>query len=920
MQNRFFIPALIASLAACSYQGFSAFADSPKLLQQWRVHQSSMRGNQLSSMGKPSKLAMFARPSELDENGLVKFNGQQYAIVRRQTARGLPRKSFSVEAWVRVDQPTRWGCLFGFQQDNGSYERGWSLGYNDNQFEFRVANTKLVNATADQPFDLAVWHHVVGVCDTSSQQLRLYVNGKLQRQIAFVGGGANYPAPSDGTELVIGAYKDRDELFPLVGALREVRLYDGVLSADTVTAHVQWQDRLPDKPLKFSVRPGVRFLTPTTAEVRWETTVPGGAFLGIGLTRKPSQVLQSKSVGVSHRVVAKDLVPGKNYWYRFASVVNGKREFSPFYQLEGGMNYTAPTIAMTNPLPKAQQIVARLEQKGGYAVSLGLSANWAESLASASDLTVAMGEDDPNQLQAVRQKWYRENRYGIRLTAQPIKNLPTKIANLVVVDPSAVDAAEAEKYLSPSGSLVIVGQQRPSGARWQPVSDGVWIRPPSGMEKLADWGHQYGGTTNASYSGERLGGIDDTADLEIRWLGRPGADFGIDRNPRMPAPLATGGRLFHQGMNRMIALDAFNGAVLWSLEIPDLRRVNIPRDCSNWCSDESHVYAAVKDRLWVIDAASGTMKSTIILPESLRSDHQWGFVAVSGSQLFGTASIPSGGYNDFWSKSSWYDNKDDKATAKVCGRSLVCFEKQYGNVSWQYDSDAILHSTITIDDNHVYFVSVEDNSLKASETGKLQNSRIWKSAHVVCLDRSTGKELWKRKSPSQEHEVVISFGVADDEQFVLQTSGKNQFHFSSFDAKTGEQRWNRSVKWSADHHGAHMQHAVMMNERIYVQPHVIDAKTGDVLKSGTLGKRRGCATPIGAGESIIYRGGSGPLSLWSLKDNDKSEFTRLRPSCWLSTIPAQGMLFSPEGGGGCSCGGWMETSIGFAPVLPGGKK
>ena len=292
MQNRFFIPALIASLAACSYQGFSAFADSPKLLQQWRVHQSSMRGNQLSSMGKPSKLAMFARPSELDENGLVKFNGQQYAIVRRQTARGLPRKSFSVEAWVRVDQPTRWGCLFGFQQDNGSYERGWSLGYNDNQFEFRVANTKLVNATADQPFDLAVWHHVVGVCDTSSQQLRLYVNGKLQRQIAFVGGGANYPAPSDGTELVIGAYKDRDELFPLVGALREVRLYDGVLSADTVTAHVQWQDRLPDRPLKFSVRPGVRFLTPTTAEVRWETTVPGGAFLGIGLTRKPSQVLQ----------------------------------------------------------------------------------------------------------------------------------------------------------------------------------------------------------------------------------------------------------------------------------------------------------------------------------------------------------------------------------------------------------------------------------------------------------------------------------------------------------------------------------------------------------------------------------------------------------------------------------------------------
>ena len=40
----------------------------------------------------------------------------------------------------------------------------------------------------------------------------------------------------------------------------------------------------------------------------------------------------------------------------------------------------------------------------------------------------------------------------------------------------------------------------------------------------------------------------------------------------------------------------------------------------------------------------------------------------------------------------------------------------------------------------------------------------------------------------------------------------------------------------------------------------------------------------------------------------------LRPGCWLSTIPANGMLLSPEGGGGCSCGKWMEASIGFMPI------
>ena len=44
-----------------------------------------------------------------------------------------------------------------------------------------------------------------------------------------------------------------------------------------------------------------------------------------------------------------------------------------------------------------------------------------------------------------------------------------------------------------------------------------------------------------------------------------------------------------------------------------------------------------------------------------------------------------------------------------------------------------------------------------------------------------------------------------------------------------------------------------------------------------------------------------------------TQWNRLRPGCWLSTIPACGLLLSPEASGGCSCGNWLETSIGFAP-------
>ncbi|MCG8651101.1 MAG: PQQ-binding-like beta-propeller repeat protein, partial [Pirellulales bacterium] len=535
-----------------------------------------------------------------------------------------------------------------------------------------------------------------------------------------------------------------------------------------------------------------------------------------------------------------------------------------------------------------------------------------------STMTVVVAADDRDQIRRLRKKWYQEGKYGIRLSVQPIEHIPDHIANLIITPATQVDAAIP--MLSPLGKMVCVGPPPPAdGIEWTALSAELALGVRRLETKLADWGHQYGSAANTSYAGEMLSGVDDTAELKVRWIGRPGADFGIDRNPRMPAPLAIGGRLFHQGMNRMIALDAFNGAVLWSLEIPDLRRVNIPRDCANWCADNNHVFAAVKDRLWVIDAASGKMERAFYLPEPYSRGHDWGYVADGGELIIGTAVKESSAYESFWDKASWYDGKDDPATAKVCGSAIVAYDKKYGDIRWQRQVDAVVHSTITIAGDRLFCVVVDDPKLRQATSGKLTNQQIWSNASVLCLDLATGKQQWKVKVPRQEDALIVSFGIADDQQFVLETSGNQQFHFVSLDRHSGQPRWKKSVAWPEDHHGAHMQHAVLMNGKLYVQPHILDAGDGTVLKSGTLGKRRGCATPIGAGNSIIYRGGSGPLTLWSLENDKPSEFARLRPSCWLSTIPAQGMLFSPEGGGGCSCGGWMETSIGFAPVIAKGS-
>ena len=54
----------------------------------------------------------------------------------------LPERDITVEAWVKVDEPLEWGGIVGVIQDNGSYEKGWLLGYRKSMLCFGVASEK----------------------------------------------------------------------------------------------------------------------------------------------------------------------------------------------------------------------------------------------------------------------------------------------------------------------------------------------------------------------------------------------------------------------------------------------------------------------------------------------------------------------------------------------------------------------------------------------------------------------------------------------------------------------------------------------------------------------------------------------------------------------------------------------------------
>jgi len=110
-----------------------------------------------------------------------------------------------------------------------------------------------------------------------------------------------------------------------------------------------------------------------------------------------------------------------------------------------------------------------------------------------------------------------------------------------------------------------------------------------------------------------------------------------------------------------------------------------------------------------------------------------------------------------------------------------------------------------------------------------------------------------------------------------------------------------------------MQHPVVLQDKVFLEPRGYDLQTGQRLTSA-MGRHEGCATYCGTKHALLYRGQSRRIAMWDIDSGKVTSWYNLRPSCWLSTIAADGMVLLPEGGGGCSCGNWLETSLAFAPI------
>ena len=896
--------------------------------------------------GHEATMAVAANFTEKPTHALVLDQTSAVMTIGGIDGSQLPKRQLSAQAWIALDAGTKWGGIIGYMQDNGSYEKGWLLGYNKESFYFAVSTkgtlTYLAGATR---FKKGAWYHVVGTYDGNT--MKVFVNGKLESNSDEQSGDIDYPPKAFYT---IGAYRDDNELYRCEGKLHEVRLYDAALSAEEIAADYKAKEWLTFESLQFNVPPYAQFTSPSSAVIRWETQTPCRTILELARGGIIEQTIRGSSAEISHEADISDLEAGKVYSYRIKAVEGQMRGMSPLYELETAFNYRVDAVsAAESSYPDgsdselyagaAERIIEKTGVTKGYCLVYGCdTGQLAFELARRSELTIVCVDDDARRIAQVRKLLYEAGVYGRRVTAfraDSLGRLPITswFANLIVSERMIADGKcigdtkEVYRLLRPGGGTACLGVPSGAGKKLRISDLRTWVKgvpndavsvDGSGIvivrPDLSDadwWTHQYGDSRNTSSNADALGGAAGTGDLEIQWIGRPGADFGLDRNPRMPAPLAIKGKIFHQGLNRLIALDAYNGAVLWSAEIPDLRRVNLPQDSSNWCVDEKSLFVAVKDKCWVFDAADGRRTAIRELPDGTRrKTHDWGYIAQMGELLYGSSVKKGSIYTDFWGHASWYD-KPGPGMAKVCSDDIFALSKQTGSKVWAYDDGAIIDTTIAIGQGKIYFVESRSTEFKNSDTGRIGSQHLWSDQYLVALNAGTGEKLWEEKIDTADGTVVFFLACSGD-SIIIASSLSGQYHLYCYGGGDGTLNWQASHKWTSDNHSGHMQHPVVTAGHVYLEPCGYDLKTGKLV-TDKMGRHEGCATYAATPHALIYRGRGRCISMWDIKTEQVSNWANLRPSCWLSVIPAGGMILAPEGGGGCSCGNWLETSLAFAP-------
>ncbi len=620
----------------------------------------------------------------------------------------------------------------------------------------------------------------------------------------------------------------------------------------------------------------------------------------------------------------------------------------------------------------AAEILRESGQRSGYCLVAGCGeGRLAAELARQSDLQIYAVEPDATRAEAARIALERAGLHATRVTVvhHPLEDLPfaNYFANLVVSETQLTsgempcEPRHLARFIKPCGGVALAAVPLEPAADTEAV-DGWFERlhqfEVAGSETFAtgrwrglrrgqlpgagSWTHQYGNAANTSFTPDRRirGG------LGVLWYGDPGPSAMINRHEAAGAPLATNGRMFIQGTDKVMAYDAYNGTFLWELENPGAIRTGVfnNRETHNLAATDDVLYMAIDDTCRALDAATGRERSTFRTPPSPDGiERDWAYLAADGGQLFGTSTIRKELEAKMHRRGLTVSTQTDAIFAYDAADST--------QPQWIHRGENILHTTIALGPDHVFFVEStitpeERQALYRRDKGELAaltgeaaakaeaEMKALDLRRAVCLDRRTGAKVWERPVDVTDTTNVSAGGgsltvMEADGHLVLCGANANGHYWKQFlagefdkrklvvlDAATGEERWSRNANY--------MNRPAVIEGVVYAEPWAFELATGEpkTRRHPVTGEespwrfsRPGhhCGVITATPEMMFFR--SGFIGYYNLyEDSGTRHFAGQRLGCWVNAIPGNGLVMIPEASAGCVCQFSIASTVVLEPT------
>lgn len=603
-------------------------------------------------------------------------------------------------------------------------------------------------------------------------------------------------------------------------------------------------------------------------------------------------------------------------------------------------------VSETTVSDEVSAMVQHAELDLGYCLLIGDKLDdIAGELARRTRLKILCAVSSASEAEDARRRLDAAGVYG-RVTVQHVSHerLPyaSGLFNLIVCDcdsaaTPATAADEVYRLLRPGSGTAMLLSVTKTGtadqlARWaesispeeiEPLDDNairtIFRRKP--LAKTGEWTHIYAGLGNTSCSeDERVGG-----DLALQWFGEPGPQQMLDRHHRTVPPLYIDGRMFVPGNDRVYGVDAYNGTVLWNVEVANSRRVAAMRDAGSMAASKEYLYVAAGDRCYGLASQTGAFELNIpVLPLSDGQPRDWGYVAYVGDQLFGSATKPEASRDDH-SREQINETYFDFVPL-VTSDAVFSMNRHTGERLWQYEATpgAIVNATITIGGERIYFIESTNAATLQEPSGRSKLAALLQNeSNLVALELETGKPLWREAFDLSELQHQLFLCYAHEKLVAVGTKNKldgvKQFvwyDLHGFDAATGKHVWSatQNQRWGINgDHGEQDHHPTIVGETVYQQPYAYNLHTGERKSDWQFARGgHGCGALSASATSVFFRAAN--PTMCDLATGKNSKVTQVsRPGCWINMIPAGGLLMIPEASSGCSCNFPIQASMVFAP-------